>query len=167
MSLVPRNRHPEVPQRQSFRVSLPSGVLAPKIARTLVADLLVLTDHGCLADPAQLLVSEIVTNVHMHTGTPVVHVDVAVRFARIRVAVWDDAPYVRPQLQEERDGDERGRGLHLVHALASHWGVTWPRRNEQSIAKHVWFALDHDDREEIAACPAASAPRKADPTSLR
>ncbi|MFE7114244.1 ATP-binding protein [Streptomyces sp. NPDC057654] len=145
------------PQRQSFRVSAPNDAIAPKIAREQVALLLALTRHADVADVAKLLVSEIVTNVHVHTPTPVVHVDVTVGPGRVYVAVWDDAPRARLDAhgpreardarapRDTREDDERGRGLLLVQEMATRWGVTWPVEPERA-HKRVWFTLD--DRQE-------------------
>ncbi|MEV0261006.1 ATP-binding protein [Streptomyces sp. NPDC050617] len=132
------------PRRQSFRVSAPNDAITPKIAREQVALLLSLTRHASVADVAKLLVSEIVTNVHVHTSTPVVHVDVTVGPGRVYVAVWDDAPCPRLHVRDARDpraGEERGRGLLLVQEMATRWGVTWPVEPGRA-RKRVWFTLD-------------------------
>ncbi len=125
----------------SFRFDLVSGVAAPEIARTVVADLMNLTGNAELVDDARLLVSELVTNVHLHTDTAVVRLDVAVHLASVRVAVWDDAPGSRLLSLPALPDDGSGRGLLLVEALASRWGVYRPNINTRR-RKGVWFALD-------------------------
>ncbi|WP_050515516.1 ATP-binding protein [Streptomyces rimosus] len=130
---------PEAPH--SFRFDLVSGVTAPEIARTVVADLMNLTGNSELVADARLLVSELVTNVHLHTDTAVVRLDVAVHLTSVRVTVWDDAPGSRLlSLPALVDGGS-GRGLLLVEALASRWGVYRPNINTRR-RKGVWFALD-------------------------
>ncbi|WP_167538247.1 ATP-binding protein [Streptomyces albofaciens] len=144
MTLALVQRPPTLPQPpHSFRFDLVSGVTAPEIARTVVADLMNMTGNAELADIARLLVSELVTNVHLHTNTAVVRLDVAVHPASVRVAVWDDAPGSRLlSLPALLDGGS-GRGLLLVEALASRWGVYRPNINTRR-RKGVWFALDRD-----------------------
>ncbi|MEU8680803.1 ATP-binding protein [Streptomyces sp. NPDC048611] len=135
--------------RESFRISVPNGLSAPKIARDMVAYLLILTGHSIAADTARILVSEVVTNVHDHTTTLIIHIDVSVAPAHVSVAVWDNKPHMRPRLRSAGDEDEQGRGLHLVEKLSSAWGVTWPHDSNQ-LHKRVWFALD-ERRIEVAA----------------
>lgn len=151
MTLATRARPPpRAPRFQSFRFSVPNVRTAPIVARTIVADLLILMGHQVLVDDAQLLVSEIVTNAHVHTATQVVHIDVDVRCDRIRVAVWDDEPGSFHYPRGEHDGhgdhyeDEHGRGLCLVMNFAARWGVCWPGDSESG-NKHVWFELENHD----------------------
>ncbi|MFE6285792.1 ATP-binding protein [Streptomyces sp. NPDC057877] len=94
---------------------------------------------GPCAD-AELCVTELVGNVirHVGEGSPV-RVSVRVREAgawaerRIRVEVTDPEPQSLPVLRRVGDEDESGRGLALLDAVASRWGV------EQGVAeKTVW-----------------------------
>ncbi|UNO40370.1 ATP-binding protein [Streptomyces sp. MST-110588] len=130
-----------LPVLQKFRISVPSTDIAPKCARDLVVCLLRNTGHHDVADTAKLLVSELVTNAHQHTTTPVVHMDVTVEPTRIHVAVWDDAPRERLYARDAPDAAEHGRGLSLVEALSSGWGVNWAV-GPCDLQKRVWFALD-------------------------
>ncbi|MFH8593019.1 ATP-binding protein [Streptomyces rimosus] len=143
MTLASLKRPPALPEAHphSFRFDLVSGVAAPEIARAVVADLMNLTGNAELVDDARLLVSELVTNVHLHTDTAVVRLDVAVHPASVRVAVWDDAPGSRLLSLPALPDDGSGRGLLLVEALASRWGVYRPNINTRR-RKGVWFALD-------------------------
>ncbi|GCD44282.1 ATP-binding protein [Streptomyces paromomycinus] len=61
--------------------------------------------------------------------------------ASVRVAVWDDAPRSRLLSLPALLDDGSGRGLHLVEALASRWGVYRPNIDTRR-RKGVWFALD-------------------------
>ncbi|MEU2789318.1 ATP-binding protein [Streptomyces sp. NPDC007100] len=110
----------------------------------MVVDLLTLADAGELAADARALVSELVTNVYQHTRTTVVRLDVAVYPQSVRVAVWDDAPGSRLLNRDARADDVTGRGLLLVEAFASRWGVYQPNAPERQ-RKGVWFALDRKD----------------------
>ncbi|MGG2461698.1 ATP-binding protein [Streptomyces sp. RGM 3693] len=139
---VPLSHHPV---RESYRFSVPSSSAAPKVAREMVARLLVLTGHAPASETARLLVSELVTNIHLHTRTRTIHLDVLLGPARVNVSVWDASPELRPAFGAGRGGDESGRGLCLVDALASGWGVVWPTGSDGW--KRVWFALDEGRAE--------------------
>ncbi len=83
-----------------------------------------LRDYGT---DVQLCASELVTNVIQHLGEGV---PVTVRVSRddggrTRLEVTDPDPRVLPVLRAAVDVDaESGRGLALLDALASRWGVT-------------------------------------------
>lgn len=83
---------------------------------------------------AQLLTSELVTNALQHGGG-----DIAVEVARsdktLRVSV-DDESTNQPRRTSAGVDEIRGRGLMLVEALSSRWGIL-TRPN----GKRVWFEL--------------------------
>ncbi|MFE3649421.1 MULTISPECIES: ATP-binding protein [unclassified Streptomyces] len=95
---------------------------------------------GELADHAQLLVSELVTNaVRAHAGLSVPAPAIGVRFVlsddRLRLEVRDvsdEEPVVNESTGIEEES-ECGRGLVLVDALASGWGVV-----RDGTGKVVW-----------------------------
>ncbi|MFF7415588.1 ATP-binding protein [Streptomyces lydicus] len=136
--------------RKSFRLSVPNGETAPKIARDLVAYLLILTGHSFAVDSARLLVSEVVTNVYQHTTTLIVHIDVSVRPEHVIVAVWDNKPEVRPTVLYARAEQEGGRGLRLVKEVSTAWGVSWPAEPDTR-GKRVWFSLAYASPEGAVA----------------
>jgi anti-sigma regulatory factor (Ser/Thr protein kinase) len=90
------------------------------------------------ADDALLIVSELVTNAVRHAGTEVV-LTVAVDTRRIRIQVSDGAdalPHVKPG---SNDGTRPGgRGLVIVSAVASAWGV---ESSSERPGKTVWADL--------------------------
>lgn len=92
---------------------------------------------GELADTAELLLSELVTNAvqAQASGGP----DVGVRFSwaggRLRLEVRDASGEL-PVRNEAEEDDECGRGLVLVDALASGWGVV-----RGAIGKTVWVEV--------------------------
>ena len=89
-----------------------------------------------LLDRAELLVSEIATNCVTHARS---EFEVAVhRGAVIRVEVRD-LDRRMPALGSPSPDDTSGRGLLMVEAVASAWGVT-PGED----GKSVWFELDAD-----------------------
>ena len=83
---------------------------------------------------AQLVVSELVTNA-MRAGCARVTVHLSIEDECVRVGVEDAAPG-RPQRRRATNTDVTGRGLGIVAALASDWGV---RRT--SDGKEVWAAI--------------------------
>lgn len=91
-----------------------------------------------------LLTSEIATNAvtHSSSGTPGGKFEVVVHTAAgwVRVEVRDlGSPELpRPQHRDPYDVSEHGRGLDLVEALASKWGVE-PRSD--GLGRTVWFEL--------------------------
>ncbi|MER5884305.1 ATP-binding protein [Streptomyces sp. NPDC001941] len=131
------------PDRATYRFVVPNSAIAPKIGRDLLATLLAITGHPLLIEAARLCVSEVITNVHLHTRTALVHLDVSVRPGHVSVAVWDDDWTKRPALAPSgfHTEDEQGRGLLIVTRLSAQWGVAWPVE-EARARKRVWFTLD-------------------------
>ena len=84
----------------------------------------------------QLLVSELVSNVVRHAGTPV-EVTLYRNDGRLRVEVHDDDP-TPPRIAASRPDafDVGGRGMFLVDALASAWGI-----EHQPNGKTIWFEV--------------------------
>lgn len=85
-------------------------------------------------DDVLLVSSELVTNAVRATGSVAVQLRIA--GPSLYVEVWDGVPGV-PEVRP-LDGDaEGGRGLRLVEALATRWGVCRP----QAGGKVVWAEL--------------------------
>lgn len=102
---------------------------ACRAARRFVGS--VLAEAGVDPEIAQLLVSELVGNAVRHGQTPVtVRVSVG---QVVRVEVHDGNAVV-PTLQAARGDDEAGRGLMLLDAMATRWGV-----DSRPDGKVVWF----------------------------
>ncbi|MFE9256396.1 ATP-binding protein [Streptomyces sp. NPDC006879] len=74
----------------------------------------------------QLCVSELLTNVirHLGEGTPVTLGVARTADDRIRVEVTDPDGSGRPVVRRAGEGQESGRGLALLAAVAMRWGVT-------------------------------------------
>lgn len=87
-----------------------------------------------LAETAELVVSEVVTNAVLHAGTAVA---VAVRAGagRLRVEVGDGSQQVPRQRSYDRLVST-GRGLHILEAVVDDWGVEL-----DASGKTVWFEL--------------------------
>ncbi|MFE9883998.1 ATP-binding protein [Streptomyces scopuliridis] len=138
-----------------YRLALPNTASAAKVSRDFVTSVLGIGRHRDLGlvDDARLCVTEVVTNTHRHTRTPLIRVHVAVNGKQITVSVTDDKPWAVPvpttpdalPLCAEHD-KEYGRGLALVDNLARAWGWTIyggcsPR------SKAVWFTLAEAETE--------------------
>jgi anti-sigma regulatory factor (Ser/Thr protein kinase) len=89
---------------------------------------------------AALLVSELVTNSLQHTasGQPggTITVIVAVAPGETLIEVTDNGGAGEPVPRAPGDGDEGGRGLHLVAELSDAWGY---HRREAQLT--TWFQL--------------------------
>ncbi|MFE2418856.1 ATP-binding protein [Streptomyces hokutonensis] len=93
------------------------------------------------ADTARLLVSEIVTNVNLHTDSLAVRLEVVLRHDLLRVSVYDDAFDADPHQKPGDAYDENGRGLLLLTDLARDWGVRRSAAAHGTPAKQIWFEL--------------------------
>ena len=116
----------------SFHVELDAKPLAAGVARRFVADHVGdMTATGTLA----LLTSELVTNGVLHART---HLRLGVTAGEDRVLVTcaDDDPSSTPVVPPPDQGRPSGRGLMLVNAMASQWGVF-----RSDGGKTVWFTL--------------------------
>ncbi|CUW28659.1 Histidine kinase-, DNA gyrase B-, and HSP90-like ATPase [Streptomyces reticuli] len=93
-----------------------------------------------VADTAELLLSELMSNAIRHARTPPGR-EIGVRLAqydgRLRVEVAD-ANCARPLPRKAEADDEQGRGLAIISALAVRWGCC-PRRH--GIGKATWAEL--------------------------
>ncbi len=126
------------------RAELPAGLTSAREARAVVRQ--ALAAWG-ISDPdrdGELLASEVVANAAEHGGGPI---RLSLRRdhepgrpAGITCEVTDNSPVV-PRQREAGPGEERGRGLAIVSALASESGV---RASEAG--KTTWFTLALGDR---------------------
>jgi anti-sigma regulatory factor (Ser/Thr protein kinase) len=93
-------------------------------------------------ETAQLLVSETVTSALDQSAAPArgsgtLEVGYALVGRRLRVEVSDDGGPARLRRRIHAVRPIRGRGLELVCALASRWGV-----RESSAGRTIWFEVD-------------------------
>jgi anti-sigma regulatory factor (Ser/Thr protein kinase) len=107
-------------------VSIPLGVQAPGLARSVVAEWLVDEVAPCVLETALLLVSELVTNSVRHSGVPegedvVVRVDLWRDGCRLEVEDPGRDGVIAPQPHDLLNGG--GMGLNLVQMLSERWGV--------------------------------------------
>lgn len=109
-------------------------------ARAWVTSQLAAIDRHDLIDSAELGVSELVTNAIVHAGTPIL-VTLVVTSGQVRIEVQDGSSTRPKSIPARRGGVQRdpsagGRGIYIVEALASEWGI----RIDHSPGKTVWFA---------------------------
>ncbi|MGW0706689.1 ATP-binding protein [Streptomyces sp. NPDC002643] len=132
--------HDTVSPSWTCALRLPRDPRAPGVARATLRAVLGPHDLAELTPTAELLTSELLTNAVRAETAYGDGRDVAVRFelsgAELRVEVSDSAGG-KPELRCAEDGDECGRGLVLVDALADDWGVA-PRHGA---GKVVWALL--------------------------
>ncbi|AZM56606.1 PAS sensor protein [Streptomyces sp. WAC 01529] len=103
-------------------------------ARELVREQLRAWSLEALGDSAELLVSELVTNVVRHSRST--RVDLRLVHAGALLCEVEDDDHTLPTLLSAGPDDEFGRGLRVVSTLAKEWGTS--RTNS---GKTVWFEL--------------------------
>ncbi|MGW5233988.1 ATP-binding protein [Streptomyces nodosus] len=121
---------------------IPNDLRAVTISRRTLR--LIFTMHGLirLADTAELLATELVSNAVRHTKGPAA---LRVRWSAgvLRIGAWDadpEPPGPPVLLEQVADVAEEGRGLALVQACADLWG--WqPLVRDGSRGKVVWCEL--------------------------
>lgn len=101
-----------------------------------------------LIDPAQLVLSELVTNSIRHARSPQGHL-IATRFERLehglRIEVHD-ANESKPERRGASADAEFGRGLTLVDALTGgQWGVS----DRDGPGKMLWAVFDSTDDDNV------------------
>ena len=119
-------------------VALNADSRSPSLARRFVDETLRRWDCGDLLDSVSLLVSELVTNAVIHAGSDV-EVSVALLPNAVRVEVLDHDPTM-PVARDAADDDTSGRGMAILDALASAWGM-----DPAEGGKVVWFELPRLD----------------------
>ncbi|MGW1745003.1 ATP-binding protein [Streptomyces sp. NPDC002092] len=125
-----------------YSLHIPNDPRAVTVCRRTLR--LILTLHGLitLADTAELLAAELVSNAVLHTKGPAA---LRLRWSppgTLRLGAWDADPEPpEPPRPLDRLADaENGRGLALVRACADVWG--WqPQSRNGSRGKYVWCEL--------------------------
>lgn len=109
---------------------------APRAARRAVAECCATAGAGPVCtDNSALMTSEVVTNAIRHGSGPITFaVDCGGPVVRVEVGDDDEG---RPTAGDADADSEGGRGMLIVDALASSWGVI----ETASGGKTVWFEL--------------------------
>ncbi|WP_322725769.1 ATP-binding protein [Streptomyces spongiae] len=114
---------------------------------------------GELCDDAVLVVSELVTNALTHTGSDRVVCRLGFGGGRLRIEVEDqNRGCSLPERRQPDADDQNGRGLLLVGALSSDWGVGAGSHGSGSV---VWAELVWQSAESAPGA-VGSPPREAD-----
>ena len=130
--------------------SWPHGPRSVGKARRLLARSLDAWNLGHLADAAELVVSELLTNSVRHAREPRGHV-IGTRFERLQSGVRievHDASDGKPERREASCDAESGRGLALVDAIT---GGCWGVGDRDGIGKMVWAVCADDGTDDHAA----------------
>jgi anti-sigma regulatory factor (Ser/Thr protein kinase) len=115
-------------------MALPADPTSVRLARSYVSGVAASFLDVESTAVAALLVSELATNAVLHARTDFT-VSVVLQDERLRVIV-EDAHHSAPMVQSPAISSASGRGLFLVDALATRWGVEPTERG-----KAVWFEL--------------------------
>ncbi|MGQ4382656.1 ATP-binding protein [Streptomyces sp. SAS_270] len=125
-----------------YTLHIPHDLRAVTVCRRTLR--LILTMHGLIriADVAELLATELVSNAVRHTKGPA-SLRLRWRDGVLRIGAWDADPEPPPPSRELAYASieaEAGRGLELVRACADDWG--WhPLLQGGDRGKYVWCDL--------------------------
>ena len=114
---------------------LPMSPGSPRAARELTGAACRSWRIGPVCDAALLAVSELVGNAVRHGSPGDLRLRLSMTARRLRLEVCDSAS-TQPALRRVADGDEGGRGLHLVAAVSARWGV-----RREAVGKTVWAEI--------------------------
>ncbi|MER7047843.1 ATP-binding protein [Streptomyces jumonjinensis] len=146
-------------------IEIPSDPAVARKARDWLAAPL-RSEHPGLTDDVLLCLSEVVTNAHRHTSTPVITIDALLDETYVDVRVHDDRADALPEPAGLQLADEGGRGLLLLDACADAWGVAFPR-GRRPYGKTVWFRLAVRPERAPALNPGRSPREPGEPEEPR
>jgi DNA-binding NarL/FixJ family response regulator len=124
---------------QTARARLDAQPQSAASARRFVDETLHRWQCDELFDVVGLLTSELVTNAILHAHSEI-ELNVSMTPDTIRIDVVDHSSAM-PSPRTAAEEDTSGRGLGLVEALATSWGV-----DERPGGKSVWFELPRPDK---------------------
>jgi anti-sigma regulatory factor (Ser/Thr protein kinase) len=114
-----------------------AAVQARRFVRNRLAALTRRGDRQAV-ETAELLTSELIGNA-VKACREVIRLTVSIGRHHVEIQVYDDGPG-RPHLKRAGPTDLGGRGLRIVAALATAWGVR-PISGNPLAGKTVWFRL--------------------------
>jgi anti-sigma regulatory factor (Ser/Thr protein kinase) len=120
----------------SVETNLPPLPGSSASARAFLRDALRTWDLDGFGEVTEVLTTELVSNVVLHVGAPMT-LRAQRKPASIRIEV-DDPSDVPPVVRHPGPLAERGRGVLLIDALASQWGI----EQRAGGGKTVWFEID-------------------------
>jgi CheY-like chemotaxis protein len=116
-------------------LDLPRALTSAGLARRFVSETLVTWNLGPLLDAALLVTSELATNAVTHADSALrVQLSVTPTTLRIDVVDYGDGA---PEPQPPSVSEEHGRGLHLIDAMTTAWGI----EDAPAAGKVVWAEL--------------------------
>lgn len=134
---IPRSRDAERLPGPASTHLLPGSTSCPRAARAIVAAALATFPEDTI-QLAELLTSELVTNVHLPAHTALsLRIETGDDFLRVIV---EDSSHVKPQVRDADVGMTTGRGLAIINELSSGWG--WELT---PAGKFVWFELPRSE----------------------
>ncbi|MGV9882014.1 ATP-binding protein [Streptomyces sp. NPDC003379] len=120
---------------------------ARRLMRARLGDWAVRDDDAC--DAAALILSELVTNAVVHTASRRIICVLCADSEKLRIAVRDEGcGSGMPRPVHRGADDEHGRGLLLVDAVSSAWGV---HDAGPGIGRTVWAELRRTPTEAVSA----------------
>lgn len=115
-------------------IELPRGVEAPRLARRALGRWYAESLQREDLDTGELVVSELVTNAVVH-GAGQIRLTVDLDEDRLRVEVTDEGSGFEHAVRGIPFHEVRGRGLAIVDAAASRWGI-------HEGTTHVWAEVE-------------------------
>ena len=131
-----------LPLTDRLQQRLPPEPESARLARLMVADACHAWHLPQLRYPAELIMSELVSNAIRHAGTPML-VTVSRRGTGLHLAVRDGSPTLPPPWRPApavlgTPSTAGGRGLQIVHRAAAAWGAL-PTHDRDG--KVVWATI--------------------------
>ena len=129
--------------------SISSNTDAPALARRFVRSALSQWQRPDAIESATLAASELVTNVVLHSRRPSVDITLAAALSQsgVQLVVADEATTHLPTRRRPTSTSRSGRGLRIVDAVTTHWGIT-----VTPTQKRVWCEIDETDHHERGRC---------------
>jgi anti-sigma regulatory factor (Ser/Thr protein kinase) len=134
------------------RRTFPLDPTSASAARRFVTDVLDQWGQQNLVQRTILMASELVTNSVLHTSGELA-LSLDLDDTRLRLEVVDHSERL-PTVQQPDPDAPGGRGLLIISALASDWGV-----EGRGDGKAVWFEVRLDQQHGSECCPGAPAAR--------
>lgn len=116
-------------------------------ARAAVAETLKEWELPHLVGDAKIIVSELATNVYLHTDVPMYTLKLVDLFRTVSIGVWDRSEKIPPIDKNPALLAEAGRGWRIIHDLSIRCGMT---RDYLYGGKLAWaHLLKEPDSEEV------------------
>jgi len=108
---------------ESGEMRLPAHPASCSLARELTLELLQSWGLAALGEAAAQLVAELAANSIIHSGGSTLRLRVVRRGGSVRIEVRDPSQQLPLLIIGGDVEDDHGRGMHVVDALADHWGA--------------------------------------------